>query len=85
MDKILVEVLCAATGKKYDFLLPGQMRVRTALRKIMEQIRRFEENEELFPGEKNCFLAEKDHKEILNEDFTLEQAGVLGGNRLILL
>lgn len=85
MDKVLIEIVCAATEKTYDFLLPQQMKVKTALRKIMEQIMIFEENGELFSEEKEYLLVEKERQEVLNEEFTLEQAGISGGNRLILI
>lgn len=85
MDKVLVEIYCAASGKNYEFLLPGKMKVKTAIKKLMEQIICAEENEDLFPNPQNCLLADRDSREILNDSFTLEQAGVIGGNRLILV
>lgn len=85
MNKILVEIECAANGKKYDFLLPAAMTVGAARRKIVSEINEFENSRILFPDEENCYLAEKDHQEILNDKFTLAQAGVQGGNRLIIL
>lgn len=84
MDKVLIEIICAATEKKYDFLLPTQMSVKMALNKIMDQIMIFEENNELFI-EKEYILIEKENKDVLNESFTLEQAGISGGNCLILI
>ena len=59
MKKILIEVVCAATAKSYEFLLPAQMSVGVARKKIIEQI--------------------------INEKFTLEESGIYGGNRLILI
>ena len=85
MDKILVEVYCGATDKTYDFLLPGLMKVKVARNKIMEQICAFEQNDNLFEKSSMILLADKDGREILNEDFTLEQAGISGGNRLIII
>ena len=38
MKKILIEVVCAATAKSYEFLLPAQMSVGVARKKIIEQI-----------------------------------------------
>lgn len=50
MKKILIEVVCAATAKSYEFLLPAQMSVGVARKKIIEQIIAYEENEDLFQG-----------------------------------
>ena len=85
MDKVLVEVVCAATEKKYDFLLPGQMKAGTALKKIMEQIMLYEANAELFTQKAEYLLIEQDTEAVLNDDYTLEQAGITGGNTLILI
>lgn len=38
MKKILIEVVCAATAKSYEFLLPAQMSVGVARKKIIEQL-----------------------------------------------
>ena len=35
MKKILIEVVCAATAKSYEFLLPAQMSVGVARKKII--------------------------------------------------
>lgn len=85
MDKVLVEVVCAATEKKYDFLLPGQMKAGTAMKKIMDQIMLYEANAELFTQKAEYLLIEQDTEEVLNDDYTLEQAGITGGNTLILI
>ena len=37
MKKILIEVVCAATAKSYEFLLPAQMSVGVARKKIIEK------------------------------------------------
>lgn len=85
MDKILVEVYCGASDKSYDFLLPGLMKVKVARVKMMDQIAAFEQNDKLFEKASMLLLADKDGEKILNEDFTLEEAGICGGNRLILI
>ena len=83
MKKILIEVVCAATAKSYEFLLPAQMSV--ARKKIIEQIIAYEENEDLFQGTETILFCDMEQKEILNEKFTLEESGIYGGNRLILI
>ena len=81
MKKILIEVVCAAT----EFLLPAQMSVGVARKKIIEQIIAYEENEDLFQGTETILFCDMEQKEILNEKFTLEESGIYGGNRLILI
>lgn len=85
MKKILIEVECVATAKSYEFLLPAQMSVGVARKKIIEQIVVYEENEDLFQETEKILFCDTMQKEILNESFTLEEAGIYGGNRLILI
>ena len=85
MKKILIEVVCAATAKSYEFLLPAQMSVGVARKKIIEQIIAYEENEDLFQGTETILFCDMEQKEILNEKFTVEESGIYGGNRLILI
>ena len=85
MNRILVEIECIVTGKVYDFLLPADMTVRVARRKIADEIMEYEHNDALFPEEKNCYLADLVHGELLNDKYTLSEAGISGGNRLILV
>ena len=85
MKKILIEVVCAATAKSYEFLLPAQMSDGVARKKIIEQIIAYEENEDLFQGTETILFCDMEQKEVLNEKFTLEESGIYGGNRLILI
>lgn len=85
MNKILVEIICPATQKNYDFLLPEKMTVRIAIEKVRAEIIEYEQNEELFPEAKEMMLWNVDSREILPRESTLEQAGIYGGNRLFFL
>lgn len=85
MKKILIEVECAATAKSYEFLLPAQMSVAVARKKVMEQIVAYEENDDLFQKTEKLLFCDIAQREILNDKFTLEEAGIYGGNRLILI
>ena len=85
MGKILVEIHCPATSKNYDFMLPDKMTVGKAIEKIREEIILFENNQNLFPEINELLLWNTDRKEILNPEYSLEQSGIYGGNRLMLL
>ena len=61
------------------------MSVGVARKKIIEQIIAYEENEDLFQGTETILFCDMEQKEVLNEKFTLEETGIYGGNRLILI
>lgn len=85
MNKIFIEIICPATQKHYDFILPDKMTVRTAMEKIRVEIMEFEQNDELFPDASEMMFWNVDAREIPAKDVTLEEAGIYGGNRLYFL
>lgn len=68
-----------------NFFFRHKWSVGVARKKIIEQIIAYEENERLFQGTETILFCDMEQKEILNEKFTLEESGIYGGNRLILI
>lgn len=85
MNKVLIELYCAATIKKYDMWLPKAMKIQEAIQQIIEEIRVFENNDELFMDELNLLLYLFERQTVLNPEYTVEQAGVLSGQRIMLV
>ena len=56
MNKVLVELYCAATIKKYDMWFPKSMKIREVINQLIEQIEDFENNNELFQNTDNIML-----------------------------
>ena len=50
MNKVLVELYCAATIKKYDMWFPKSMKIREVINQLIEQIEDFENNNDPLPS-----------------------------------
>lgn len=85
MDKVLVEIICPATSKSYDFWVAKKLGARQAAVRIAKDIMLYEMNEELFDTGKGLFLYFYENRELLNQDYTMEQSGVRSGCRLMLI
>lgn len=85
MDRLLVEIVCAATIKKYDFWIPKRMKIQEVIARLMEEIEAFEGNTELFERHGNEMLIHYERQLALNPDYTMEQSGIVNGQRLMLI
>lgn len=85
MDKILIEVNCPATSKKYDFWVSKQLKVGKAVEKILQEIRSYEKNELLFGEEEDTLLYLYRTRQVPSYQVTVEQAGVRSGDRLVVI
>ncbi|ALU13049.1 secretion system protein YukD [Eubacterium limosum] len=85
MNKILVEIICAATAKSYDFWIPKKMPVSLIIEKIVADICLFEVNDALFDDEKGIYLYSYEQGLFLNRAQTLLEAGVKAGDRLLII
>ena len=84
MDKVLVEVICPATSRKYEFWISRRMTVKQAAIRIARDIMLFESNEELF-DEEGIFLYFYENRTLLNQEFTIGQSGLRSGCTLYLI
>ncbi|MEF9916844.1 MAG: hypothetical protein RR746_05720 [Lachnospiraceae bacterium] len=85
MDKVLVEVHCAAVSKSYDFWIPKKMRISKVIEKMVSDISQHELNNELFNYERQIFMYFYEQRIFLNPDQTVEEAGIVSGTRLMII
>lgn len=85
MDKILLEVDCPATSKKYDFWVSKQLKVGKAAEKILQEIRGYEKNELLFGTGEDTLLYQCRTRQVPPYQLTMEQAGIRSGDRLLVI
>ena len=85
MDKILLEIVCPATSKHYDFWISKKMKIGVAKNKIISEIREYEKNESLFETENKVMLFCENEKVLQDENRTVEQSGVQSGDCLMLI
>ncbi len=85
MDKVLVEMFCAATIKKYDFWIPKTMKIKDVIRKVIEEIETYESNGDLFEKNGDEMLVHYERRVILNLEYTVEESGIVNGQRLMIV
>lgn len=85
MNKVLVELYCAATIKKYDMWFPKSVLIREVIQQVMEEIQAYENNSELFPDESSVMLYLYDRQTVLNVDYTVQQSGIVSGQRIMMV
>ncbi|NLM58747.1 MAG: hypothetical protein GX194_06460 [Clostridium sp.] len=82
MDKIYVELVVPATGKKYEFIIPAVMKIGIVADLMAQAV---SEIEGIDYDKNNLMLCLMDKKEILSEDITVEKAGVTDGSQLMMI
>jgi len=82
MDKIYVELVVPATGKKYEFITPAVMKIGIVADLMAQAV---SEIEGIDYDKNNLMLCLMDKKEILSEDITVEKAGVTDGSQLMMI
>lgn len=85
MNRVLIELFCAATIKKYDFWLPKSMLIKDVIKRLTEDIEDYENVEELFGNVDDIMLYLDDRKVILNKEYTVEQSGIVSGQMLMMV
>lgn len=85
MDKILLEIACPGTSKRYDFWVSKKMNVGSVKTKLMAEISDYEKNYLLFREEGKVMLF-RENGEVLPEGRkTMEQVGIHSGDCLMLV
>lgn len=85
MDKILLEVICMATSKKYEFWVSKQMEVGKVKVRLMEQISQYEKNQQLFQNPEEIFMFKKECNRLLEESLTIDQMQMKSGDQIVLI
>ena len=85
MNRVLIELFCAATIKKYDFWILKSMLIKDVIKRLTEDIEDYENVEELFGNVDDIMLYLDDRKVILNKEYTVEQSGIVSGQMLMMV
>jgi len=85
LDKILLEISCPSTSKRYDFWVSKKMKLCDAKNKIITEIREYEKNEILFQDEGKVTFFCSNEKMLEDENQTVESAGIKSGDCLMLI
>lgn len=85
MDKILLEVFCVSTAKRYDFWVSKKMEIKKVKEKLIEQVESFEDNQNIFQNPEEIFMFRKEDNSLLEESLTIEQASVKSGDQIVLI
>lgn len=85
MDKVLVEIVCPATSKQYDFWISKKMKVNSVIEKVAVDIMQFELNNSLFDLQKMIVLYFYENRTLLCPERTIEESGVSSGCRLMII
>lgn len=85
MNKVIIELYCAATIKKYDMWIPRAMKVQEVIKQLIEEIRVYENNDSLFSDEEHILLYLYERRTVLNRDYTVEQSGIVSGQRIMMV
>lgn len=83
MNSVLVEIICPATGRVYDCWIAKGLRVLDVTLQLIGVIRKIEGDINLFSLEKAIQLFSETGV-CLNPNFTVKQAGVTSGSKLLL-
>lgn len=85
MDKLLIEVICPATSKTYDFWVSKKLDVKTGRKKIMQEIVAFEASNIIFSNKDTVFAFSEDIDGVIDDNVTFEQAGLKSGDKIMLI
>ena len=81
--KLLVNVYIPAVAKKYDILIPGSLRIKTATSLITQTVEELSNHLYVASGSENLCSVEKNI--LLRPNATLEKYGIKNGDHLVML
>ena len=85
MKEILLNFYCPSTSKSYDFWVPKTMLIGTVIEQICDAICEYENKENIFAKRDYLVLCSYLNMATLPRNFSLEQAGIRGGDKLALI
>ncbi|MBO5608981.1 MAG: hypothetical protein J5929_01215 [Eubacterium sp.] len=87
MNDILVEIVCIATIKKYEFWIPKKGLIKDVIKKIADDIMIFENNDNIYDENSinKLVLVTEMTGDVLNSNYSVSESGVMGGDKLILI
>lgn len=85
MEKIIVEIICPAVSKSYDFRISKRLSVSEGIAKIAEEIREAEHNKGMFQNKETISMFHANSKTVLNSDMSFSENGVKSGDVLMII
>ena len=85
MTKILVEINCPSTARNYEFWISKQMIVKDVIKICKEEICMTEGNKKIFNDNENTVLFSQRLRIPLNENYTATEAGIISGDKLMIV
>ncbi|OPZ88378.1 MAG: hypothetical protein BWY74_03168 [Firmicutes bacterium ADurb.Bin419] len=82
MEKVFVEVMVPATGRKYEFIIPEVMKVGVAAELIAQAV---QETEGIRSQKDNVVLCTFEDEKVLPNSSTISNTGITDGTKLILV
>ena len=85
MDKILLEIICPATAKTYDFWISKKMSIEMVKQKVIDEIRNYEKNSNIFLDVSQIMFFDEKGNVLKCEKMSIEQLSIQSGQRLMLI
>ena len=85
MSVILISVYCPSISKTYDFWVPYDISVGSALLQFCDAICEHENNDEIFSNRDSLVVSSYLLGRALGKDETLDFAGIMSGDKLAIL
>lgn len=82
MEKVFIEVVVPATGKKYEFIVPEVMKIGVAAELIAQAV---QETEGVRPYKDNFILCTCEDEKVLPSNSSFGNVGITDGTKLILV
>ena len=84
-DSVIIEIVCPATSRTYDFVICTQMNIRDVIEKVSDEIMEFEVNKSLFTVVNLLELFSDFYKSSLNKNLKIYDYNIKSGCRLMLV
>ncbi|MCL2287252.1 MAG: hypothetical protein FWC32_12940 [Firmicutes bacterium] len=85
MKEILITFYCPATSRSYDFWVTKTIIVANLIQQVCDAICDYENTQDIFPDRQSLILCSYLGRVALPMTFSLEQAGIKGGDKLALV
>jgi hypothetical protein len=82
VEKVFIEVVVPATGKKYEFIVPEVMKIGVAAELIAQAV---QETEGVRPYKDNFILCTCEDEKVLPSNSSFGNVGITDGTKLILV
>ena len=82
MSDLLINIYCPSISKSYDFWIPGSLKAGSVIEQVCDAICEIENNKSIFINRETLLLCSYMRQDVLQNDITLDYAGIRSGDRL---